>query len=219
MSFWKPDRALEASCGAALIRSVGSVRRPLCAGSDTFPPADTRRCRARSSRSIRRSTGPRPACSSPSSFPAAGFPGPCWAPPLILFATWYRVRAGRPDQRVVRHLLRPGAEGAEQAGLHHDGRLLGAADHLPAHRHAVRHHRGGAGLLRQALHLPLAHGDERLLHAALGQAAPHRGRRPAGAGGHDALRQHHGGAGHRLHAQPDGAGRPSCRSSPGCRPR
>ena len=42
-------------------------------------------------------------------------------------------------------------------------------------------------LLRQPLRLPLAHGDERLLHEPLAAAPPHRGRLAARAGGHHAL--------------------------------
>ena len=45
-----------------------------------------------------------------------------------------------------------------------------------------------------------------LLHGALGAAAQHRGRGPAGAGGHDALRPADGGSWGRLHAQRDDAG-------------
>ena len=54
-------------------------------------------------------------------------------------------------------------------------------------------------LLRQPLHLPLAHRDERLLHGHWPQAAPHRGRLAARAGGHDALLHDHRGPGR----QPD----------------
>ena len=50
------------------------------------------------------------------------------------------------------------------------------------------------------LRLPLADRDERLLHVLLAPGASHRGRGPARAGGHDALRPHRRGAGRRVHA-------------------
>ena len=49
-------------------------------------------------------------------------------------------------------------------------------------------------LLRQPLHLPLAHRDERLLHGQLAAASPHRRRLAARPGRHDALLRDHGGA-------------------------
>ncbi len=113
--------------------------------------------------------------------------------------------AGRADQRVVRHVLRSHPACARQAGSDHDGRVLGPDRNVLSHCHALRDHRGRAGLLRQALHLPLAHGDERLLHGALAQAAPYRRGGATGAGRHHALCQHHGKPGRGLHAQRDGA--------------
>ena len=56
----------------------------------------------------------------------------------------------------------------------------------------ANHGRGAHPLLRQPLHLPLAHRDERPLHVALGPGAPHRGRFAARAGGHHAVRRDHG---------------------------
>ncbi len=63
----------------------------------------------------------------------------------------------------------------------------------------LRRHRAGRGrgrradaVLRQPLHLPLAHGDERLLHRQLAAAAHHRGRLAARAGRHHAVCDHRG---------------------------
>ena len=116
--------------------------------------------------------------------------------------------AGRADQRVVRHLLRPGAERLFQAGASRRRCQLGTSCHdLRQHRAMV--YVTVAVLLdffikhyvfrwRQAMNDYYMKYWERL--------RVDRGRGAAGAGGHDALRPHHGGPGRGPHAQPDDAG-------------
>ena len=60
-----------------------------------------------------------------------------------------------------------------------------------SHRPDCGHGRRADALLRQPLHLPLAHRDERLLHRQLAAAAHHRGRLAARAGRHHAVCHHH----------------------------
>ena len=62
---------------------------------------------------------------------------------------------------------------------------------LRRHRPGRGHRRRADALLRQPLHLPLAHRDERLLHRQLAAAAHHRGRLAARAGRHHAVCHHH----------------------------
>ena len=77
----------------------------------------------------------------------------------------------RGHQRLVRPVLRSDPGGAvEVAAGRRSGEFYNCAGDLCRHRlrrcHALRSH----PLLRQPLHLPLAHRDERLLHGQLGQA-------------------------------------------------
>ena len=140
-------------------------------------------------------------------------------------------------QQLVRPVLGPdpGHSGQDGHLLHRRG--LWPDRQLPRagarRRHGQRAHR----LLRQPLHLPLAHGDEQLLHGSLADPAPHRGRLAARAGRHDALLHDHGRARRQLHrfdhdadrllpgADPavgqhhrTAGGRPDRASAGGCRP-
>ena len=76
----------------------------------------------------------------------------------------------RHAERMVRPVLQHHPEGADQAQQYPAGRVLGAYLDVPGHRHDL--HGGGRPerLLHEALHLPLAHRHERLLHGALGQS-------------------------------------------------
>ncbi len=92
--------------------------------------------------------------------------------------------------------------------------------------HARRGRRRAVALLHQPLRLPLADGDEQLLHVALAAPAEHRGRLAARAGRHHALRQHdrvprrqpHRGD-HDADRLPAGAGAPLRRHHRGADPR
>ena len=100
-------------------------------------------------------------------------------------------RAHGRDQRLVRALLRPDPGGPRQVPPGDARRVLRRHRHLPRNRARLRRGGRAVAVLRQPLHLPLAHGDERLLHAPLAAAAPHRGRLAARPGRHHALLDHH----------------------------
>ena len=131
----------------------------------------------------------------------------------------------RRDQRLVRPVLRPDPGRARQDPPGHARRILRAARRPSSRSRSSPSSVGVLSLLlRQPLHLPLAHGDERLLHAPLAAAAPHRGRLAARAGGHHALLHHHreprrqpARRDHDPDRLPAGAGRASRPTSPRCR--
>ena len=105
-----------------------------------------------------------------------------------------RAGLGR-DQQLAPAVLRRFPAGAVGQRQGHGLGSLFADDHFRRDRDGVdvrlRHH----ALLRQPLRLPLAHGDEQLLHVALAARALHRRRLAARPGGHHALRQHRRGTG------------------------
>ena len=108
---------------------------------------------------------------------------------VILVVTWYKVQLRRPDQRMVRRLLRHPAKGAGRA---RGGGVPGLPRQVPdlrGNRRDLHHRRGPARILRPPLRLPLADRNERLLHVLLAPGAPHRRRGATRAGGHDALRR------------------------------
>ncbi len=77
--------------------------------------------------------------------------------------------------------------------------FFGHLAELRRNRLRRRRRRGHDALLRQPLHLPLAHRDERLLHGQLGKAAQDRGRFAAGTGRHHAVCANDGRAGGEPH--------------------
>ena len=92
------------------------------------------------------------------------------------------------DQRLVRAVLRhdPGGAGKSRDGT--VGEFFGYIRELPRDRPRRGDGHRPHPLLRQPLRVPLADGDERLLHGPLAEAPAHRGRLAARAGRHHALR-------------------------------
>ena len=79
--------------------------------------------------------------------------------------------ARRADQQLVRLVLRPHPEVAGLAQCRHQRRLFRPARDVPDHRDGLYLRRRLQRLPGQPLHLPLAHGDERLLRRQLAEAA------------------------------------------------
>ncbi len=115
----------------------------------------------------------------------------------------------RRHQQLVRAVLRSGPGRAFEIEAGHGRAVLPRIVDLRRHRAGRGRGRRDDAVLRQPLHLPLADGDERLLHRKLATAAHHRGRLAAGAGRHHAVCDHHG----RSRRQSD-----QCRADAACLP-
>ncbi len=118
-----------------------------------------------------------------------------WGSALIIFTTYFQVQVSvaintwyGPFYDLVQAALSKTAAGDVTQGSS-TGQLLELRRHRPRRRHGRRADR----LLRQPLHLPLAHGDERILRDQLAEAAHHRGRLAARPGRHDAFLHDGGG--------------------------
>ena len=98
----------------------------------------------------------------------------------------------RRHQQLVWAVLRSGPGRAFQIGAGHGRAVLRRIVDLRRHRLRRGRGRRDDAVLRQSLHLPLAHRDERFLHGQLAAAARDRGRLAAGAGRHHAVCHHHG---------------------------
>ena len=187
------------SSGQPSASPAGTWAAPTSATASASP------ARERASSSASRASGPAPSSGSTSTSPSPWAssppsgrrvaPHPWWrwsilGSALILFVTYFQVQVSvaiNDWYGPFYDLIQAALGKTREVTIGEFYRGLATFLEIALRR---RRRRRAVALLHQPLRLPLADGDERLLHVALAAAAQHRGRLAARAGRHHALRQH-----------------------------